>query len=192
MRTTKIGHLFRAFIDQKNDQFHFRMIFRDRIGDVMQQCRLAGARRSDNQTALAHAQRRHQIHDPRGVTIRRRLQLDPFVRIDRRQFFKRAQTLIFRRLFTIDLEQLVNCGPRLPRRVSPLIHMPSRKAKRRTISGRDKNILWRLDKIAFRIAQKTEAFAGNFDDAFAEFRFGLNLFAGFGSALSGFSAAVPG
>ena len=29
----------------------------------------------------------------------------------------------------------ISCGPRLPRRVSPWIHIPSRKAKRRTISG---------------------------------------------------------
>ena len=56
----------------------------------------------------------------------------------------------------------------------------------------DKDILRRLDKIAFRIAQKAEAFAGNFNDALAEFRFDLDLFAGFASALSGFSACRAG
>ena len=56
----------------------------------------------------------------------------------------------------------------------------------------DKDILWRLDKIAFRIAQKPEPFAGDFNDALTEFRFGLNRFAGFATALSGFSASRGG
>jgi len=52
----------------------------------------------------------------------------------------------------------------------------------------DKDILRRLDKIAFWIAQKAEPLAGDFNDAFAEFRFDLNLFAGFASAPQRFSA----
>ena len=75
-----IGHFLRPLVDQKDDQFHLRMIFHDGVGDVLKECRLAGARRSDDQTALALAERRHQIHDPRGVTIGRRFQLDPLVR----------------------------------------------------------------------------------------------------------------
>ena len=70
MRPTKISHFFGTFIDQKNNELHLRMILGDRFRDVMQQRCLACARRRDNQTALAHSQRRHQIHDPRGVTIR--------------------------------------------------------------------------------------------------------------------------
>ena len=101
----EIGDFFRPFIDQENDQLHLRMIFHDRVGDVMQQGRLAGARRRDDQTALAHAERRHQIHDPRGVTIGHGFELDPLVRVDRRQLFERPQALIFRRLVVVDLEQ---------------------------------------------------------------------------------------
>jgi hypothetical protein len=37
-----------------------------------------------------------------------------------------------------------------------------------------------LHKIAFRIAQEAEPFAGNFNDTFAKFWFDLNRFAGFG------------
>ena len=82
MRPAKIGHFFRALINQENDQDHLRVILGDRIGDVMQQSCLACARRRDNQTALAHSQWRHQIHDARGVTVRHRLELDPLVRVD--------------------------------------------------------------------------------------------------------------
>src|SRR5207247_2167676 len=42
---------------------------------------------------------------------------------------------------------------------------------------RHENILRRLDKIPLRIAQKTETLTGNLDDAFAEFRFGLERLA---------------
>ena len=48
-RTAEIGHFFRTFIDQENDQFHLRMILHDRVGDVMQQasfCRCEAARQS--------------------------------------------------------------------------------------------------------------------------------------------------
>ena len=83
MRTAKISHLFRALIDQKNDEFHFRMILGDRICDMMQKCRFTCARRRDDQPALTHAERRHQVHDPCRVTVRHRLELDFFVRIDR-------------------------------------------------------------------------------------------------------------
>jgi len=51
-----------------NDQLHFRVIFHHRICDVMQQRRFPGSRWSDDEAALSHPQRRHQIHDPRGVT----------------------------------------------------------------------------------------------------------------------------
>ena len=59
------------------------MILGHCIGDVMQQRRLACSWRRDNQTTLAHAQRRHQIHDTRRVAVGHRLKLDLFVRIDR-------------------------------------------------------------------------------------------------------------
>src|SRR5207249_4048630 len=57
-------------------------------------------------SALAHAEWRHQIHDPRRVAIRHGLQLDLLVRVDRRQFFERPEPLIFGRLFTVDRQQL--------------------------------------------------------------------------------------
>src|SRR4029077_21123160 len=53
-------------------------------------------------------------------------------------------------------------------------------------------ILWRVHKIAFWIAQKAETVPRDFNDTFTKFRFALNLFAGFASALSGFSACCAG
>ena len=153
------------------------MIFHDRIGDVLKQCRLAGARRSDDQTALAFAKRRHQIHDPRGVTIGRRFQLDPLVRVDRRQFFEGPQILVLRRLVIVDLEQPSQLRAAIA--AAGLAVDPHSVAELEAPHDfrRDENVLWCLDEVAFRVAQKTKAFAGNLDDAFAVFRFARRLVA---------------
>src|SRR5262245_56590208 len=187
MRPTKISHFFGTFINQKNNKLHFGVILSNRIGDVMQQRRFASARRRDNQTALANSQRRHQIHDPRGVTIRDRLELDAFVRIDGRQFFKWAKPLIFRRLLAIDRQQLrqlrtTAAAPYFA--VDPHAVTQSEAAHN---FWRDKDVLRRLHKIPLWIAQKAEAFARDFNDALAKFRFALNWIAGFAATLSGFS-----
>ena len=63
-RALHVGHLFGPLVDQQNDEIAFRMIGRDRMGYVLKQHRLAGARRCDDQSALALAKRRHQIDDP--------------------------------------------------------------------------------------------------------------------------------
>jgi hypothetical protein len=40
-----------------------------------------------------------------------------------------------------------------------------------------------LHEVALRIAQEAETLARDFNDTFTKFRFGLNLFATFGSSL---------
>ena len=64
-RALHVRHFFRPLVDQKDDQIAFRMIGGDRLGDVLQEHRLAGARRRDDQGALALADRRNDIDDPR-------------------------------------------------------------------------------------------------------------------------------
>jgi hypothetical protein len=49
---------------------------------------------------------------------------------------------------------------------------------------RYENILWGLNEVSFRVAQKSETFARDLNDAFAEFRFSLNLLAVFRFARS--------
>ena len=160
------------------------MIFCDGICDMVQQRCFASARWCNNQTALAHAQRRHQVHDPRRVTIRHGLELDFFVRIDGGQFFKWADTLIFRRLFAIDREKLHQLWA--PAAAPGFAVDPHPVAQGETTDNfrRDENILRRLHKVAFRIAQESEAFARNFNDTFAKLRLCLNLLAVFGLSLS--------
>ena len=59
-----VGDLFRTFVNQKNDQNDFLMIFRDTVGDVLNQNGLPGPWRGNDQPALSFADRRGYIHNP--------------------------------------------------------------------------------------------------------------------------------
>ena len=59
-----VGHFFRPLVDQQDDQHRLGVVLADRVGDLLQQHRLAGARRGDDQHALAVADRRDQVDDP--------------------------------------------------------------------------------------------------------------------------------
>ena len=159
------------------------MIFHDRIGDVLEQRRLAGARRRDDQAALAFAERRHQIHDPRRVTIGHGLELDPLVRIDRGQLFEGPKVLILGRLVVVDLEQTGQLRAAIAAAGLAVDPHPVAELKAPHDFRRDENILRCLDEVAFCVAQEAKALAGNLDDAFAELRFAGRLVAILGAAL---------
>src|ERR1700730_422872 len=142
---------------------------------MMEQSCLAGARRCDNQTALAHAERRHQIHDPRRVTIGNGFELNPLVWVDRGQLLERAEPLIFGRVFAVNgqqLDQLRAAAATTRFTINP--HAVT-QGKAAHDFGSNENVLGRLDEVAFRIAEKTETLARNLDDAFAELRLALDL-----------------
>src|SRR5690348_11954734 len=61
------------------------MVRGDRVRDRLQQHRLAGARRRDDQSALSFADRREQVHNARADVLAHRLLLDALLRIQRRQ-----------------------------------------------------------------------------------------------------------
>ena len=155
----EIGDFLRALIDEKNDELHLRMIFHDGVRDVVEQGRLARPRRRNNQTALSHAERRHQIHDARGVAVRDRLELDLAIRVDRRQLLEWPQPLILRRLFAVDLIEANQLRAAVP--AAGLAVNPHAVAQREAPNDfrRHKNIVRRLDEIPFRVAEKTKPFA---------------------------------
>ena len=61
------------------------MIGRNRIGDFLENHRFSGFRRRGNQSALAFADRGHQIHDPGRQLIRIYFQLKRQIGIKRSQ-----------------------------------------------------------------------------------------------------------
>ena len=64
-----VGDFLGPLVDQQDDQEHFGMVVGDRLGDVLQQHGLAGARRRDDQRALALALRRDDVDDPRRLVL---------------------------------------------------------------------------------------------------------------------------
>ncbi len=95
------------------------MIGRDRMGDVLQQNSLAGARWRDDQSALAFAKRCDQIDHAGGKILLGRIvgfHPQPLIGIERRQIIKVRLVLDLFRVFEIDridLEQREN-NARLP------------------------------------------------------------------------------
>ena len=84
------------------------MVCRNAVRNRLQQHRLAGPRRSDNQSALPLAHRRQQIHHAARDVLANRLHLHPLLRIQRSQVVE--QNLVpslFRRLEVdrLDLHQ---------------------------------------------------------------------------------------
>src|SRR5437588_350333 len=158
----------------------FRVIFRHRIRDVMQQSGFTSARWRDDQAALAHPERRHQIHNPRGVAVRNGLELDPLVWVDRGQFFKRAETLIFGRILPVDCEKLDQL--RAAAATAGFAVNPHSVTQRETAHDFrcHENVLGCLNKVPFRIPEAAEAFTGHLDYTLAVFRLASDLLSPFG------------
>ena len=87
-RALHVGDFLRPLVDQQHDQVAFGVVGGDRVGDVLQQHRLAGARRRHDQRALALADRRDDVDDAgRKILLGRILVLhaQPLVGIERRE-----------------------------------------------------------------------------------------------------------
>ncbi len=78
------------------------MIGGDGVGQVLQQHGLAGTGRSDDEAALTFAHRRQQVHDAGADVFANRFQLDPFLRIQRRQVVEEDLVARFFGRFEVD------------------------------------------------------------------------------------------
>ncbi len=84
-RALHVRDLLGALVDQQHDQHDLGVVGGDRVGDVLEDHRLAGARRGDDQAALALAERRHHVQHAGGHVVRRGLEVDPALRVERGQ-----------------------------------------------------------------------------------------------------------
>ena len=93
-----VGHFFGPLVDEQHDEVHFRMVLRHGLGDVLQEDRLAGARRRHDQAALALADGREQVHDARGQRLLAGFEADQLARVDGGEVVELARAVLFRRL----------------------------------------------------------------------------------------------
>src|ERR1039458_6048254 len=99
-----VGDFFRALVDQQHHQHDFRVIRSNRIRHVLQQHGLAGARRRDDQPALSLAERGKQVHDARADILAHGFELQPLLRLERRQVVE--QNLVARLVGRLEIDRL--------------------------------------------------------------------------------------
>ena len=180
-RTLHVRHFFRALVDEQHDQHDFGMIGGDGVRQVLQQHRLAGTRRSDDQAALAFAHRRQQVHDAGADVFAHRLQLDPLLRIQRRQvveedlvarFFGRLEVDGF------DLDQREVFFAFMRRTDLAADGVAGLQVELADLRGRDVNVIRAGQVVVVGRAQETVAIRQDFQHAFGEdvsFFFALGL-----------------
>ena len=80
-----VGDLLGPLVDEHDHEVALGVVRGDRVGDRLQDHRLAGLRRRDDQAALALADRRDQVDDPGGQDAGLGLQAQPLLRVERRE-----------------------------------------------------------------------------------------------------------
>ena len=150
------------------------MIGRDRMRDVLQQHGLAGARRRDDQRALAFADRRDDVDDAGGEVLLGRilvLHAQPLVGIERRQVVEIDLVARLLRVFEIDrvdLEQREVALAFFRRADMAFDGVAGAQAEAADLRGRDVDVVRARQIVRFRRAQEAEAVGEHFDDAFAD------------------------
>ena len=173
-RALHVGHFFRPLVDQQHDQEAFRMVRRDRVRDILQQHGLAGARRRDDERALALADRGHDVDDARGhvllgwVLV---LHLEPLVGIERRQVVEVdlvARLLRVLEVDGVDLEQREIALALLRAPDLAFDGVAGAQAEAADLRGRDVDVVRARQVVRFRRAQEAEAVGEHLDDALAD------------------------
>ena len=101
-RALHVGDFFGTLVDEQRHDVRVRMIDRDRVRDVLEQRRLSGFRRRDDERALALADRAEQIDDARRELRGAHLELEALLRIDRRALFEDSAAAICFGLEAVD------------------------------------------------------------------------------------------
>ena len=79
-RPLHVGDLFGALVDEQNDEDDLGVVRGDGVRDRLHQHGLAGARRSDDETALALADGAEEVHDAAADALAHGLHLDALLR----------------------------------------------------------------------------------------------------------------
>ncbi len=147
------------------------MVREDAVRDLLEQDRLAGSGRGDDETALALTDRRHEIDDAHVDLVGGRLQLDAPLRMQRRQVVEAdllAESVGILVVDRLDAEQgevaLVLLGrPDLPSDDGSRLQAEAANLARRNV-----DIVWAGEVIVVRTAEEAEAVRQNLQGALAE------------------------
>ena len=157
------------------------MIGGDRVGDALQQHRLAGARRRNDQAALALADRRQQVHHAAGVVVARGFELEPLVGIERRQVVEEDLVAGFLgrlEVDRVDLDQREVALAFLGRADLAGDGVAGAQVEAADLRGRDVDVVGAGQVVVLGRAQEAEAVGQALEHAFGEDQaalFGLRL-----------------
>ena len=147
------------------------MVVRDRVGDVLQQHGLAGARRRNDQRALALADRGDDVDDAGGEVLLGRVlvfHLQPLVGIERRQVVEVdlvARLLGVLEIERVDLEQGKIAFAFLRAADVAVDRVAGTQAEAADLRGRDVDVVRPRQIVRLRRAQEAEAIRQHLDDA---------------------------
>ncbi len=147
------------------------MVLRDRLRDALEQHRLAGARRRDDQAALAVADRRHQIHHAARQVVGRRLEHEALLRIERRQVLEEqlvARLLGRLEVDRLDLDQREVALPFLRRPDLPRHGVAGLQIELADLRRRHVDVVGPGQVVVVGRAQEAEAVGQHLEDAFGE------------------------
>src|SRR5580704_17554526 len=180
-RALHVGNFFRALVNQQDHQNNFRMIRGDRVGDVLQEHGLAGARRRNDQAALPFAEGRKQIHDAGAGVFAGGLEFEAFLRIQRRQVVKQNLVAGFVRRLKVDglnLDEREVFFAFVRRAYLAADCVTGFKVKFANLGRGDVNVVGARKVVVIGRAEKTVAIGQDFENAFSEnvtFFFALRL-----------------
>ena len=174
-RARHVGHFLGPLVDQQDEEVDLRVVGGDRVGDILQHHRLAGPGRSDDQGALALAQRRDQIDHPgrqilgRGILD---LELHSFFRIKRRQVVEIdpvADVLRWPEIDVLDLEKREVPLAILGRANPPLDRVAGAQGEPSDLARRNIDVIGTRQVVRLRRAQEAETVLEDFQDAVSEY-----------------------
>ena len=147
------------------------MVLGDRLRDALEQHRLAGARRRDDHAALAAADRRHQVHDAARQVVGPGLELEPLLRIERRQVLEEqlvAGLLRGLEIDRLDLDQREVALPFLRRADLPRHGVAGLQVELADLRRRHVNVVRPRQVVVVGRAQEAEAVRQHLEHPFGE------------------------
>ena len=174
-RALHVGHFFRTLIDQQDQKINVWMVLGNRMGDILHQHRLTGARRGNDQRPLAFPKRGDQIDDAGRqfffllVVLAFDFQMQLFIGIERRQIVEiNAMAHLIRviEINLIDLQQGEIPFAIFWRADLAFNRIAGAQTKAPHLAGGNINIIRTGQIVGLRGAQEAEAILQHFQNAF--------------------------
>ncbi|MNT14986.1 hypothetical protein D3C72_1500160 [compost metagenome] len=180
-RTLHLGHFFRALVDQQHHHVHIRVVGGDGVGNALHHHRLAALGRSNDQRALAAANRGDDVDQAAsdvflGLDVA--LQSHLFLGEQGRQVFEHHLVLVLLGGQAVDLVELGQCKVALAilgRTHFTFNHVTRVQVEAPDLAGGDVDIVGAGSEARVEAAQKAESIGQDFQNAV-----GKHLFTGLG------------